>query len=348
MGTVSRAAAPLSLQECKVRASLLLKELGSPDASRAMRAAERLRALPAFASLSPAELRARRDSVQRKHALAVIAREQGFASWAELKAAREQEAASHVDFEALLSRVGGRFLNRWFSSHAEALASLRAEGGYLFPFRRQFFVCEAGLLTALGVDLADPDWARAGPDWVEPLDRAAQERLARRLAQLTGPPRAAERQTSPSPSTRKRKTSMSSHDSLPEVSPPPGGDKANRAELKRAYKEKPPPMGVFAVRNRANGKVLVGSSVNVPGALNRIRFELTTGMGRFPALLEDWKRHGADSFSFEVLDVLPPTEEPREDPKEELRVLEELWLERLKPYGDAGYNEPRPGPFSGG
>ncbi|MBZ4415325.1 GIY-YIG nuclease family protein [Myxococcus sp. RHSTA-1-4] len=337
MGTDSRAA-PLSLQECKVRASLLLKELCSADTSRATRAAERLRVLPAFADLSPGELLARRDSVQRKHALAVIAREQGFASWVELKDAREEEAASSVDFEALLSGVGGLFLNRWFTSYDEALASLRVEGGYLFPFRRQFFVCEASLLTTLGVDLADPDWARAGPNWVEPLDRAAHARLAVRLARLAEPLRAKKRNPSHSP----RKAVMSSVDSPPDVSPQPSRGKANRAELKRAYKEKPPPMGVFAVRNRANGKVLVGSSLNVPGALNRIRFELTTGMRRIPALLDDWNRYGADSFSFEVLDVLPPTEEPREDPKEELRVLEELWLERLKPYGDAGYNEPPP------
>jgi hypothetical protein len=120
-----------------------------------------------------------------------------------------------------------------------------------------------------------------------------------------------------------------------------------RAELKQAYKEKPPPMGVFVVRNRANGKVLVGSGLNLQGMLNRIRFELSTGIHRtYPALQEDWNRHGADSFSFEVLDVLPPTEEPRSDPKEELRVLESLWLERLRPYGEAGYNAPPspPGP----
>lgn len=114
-----------------------------------------------------------------------------------------------------------------------------------------------------------------------------------------------------------------------------------RAELKQAYKEKPPAMGVFVVRNRANGKVLVGSALNVQGMLNRLRFELSTGIHRTsPALQEDWNRHGADSFSFEVLDVLPPTEEPREDPKEELGVLESLWLERLRPYGEAGYNPP--------
>jgi hypothetical protein len=120
----------------------------------------------------------------------------------------------------------------------------------------------------------------------------------------------------------------------------PRGVPTPRAELKRAYKEKPPPMGVFAIRNRANGKVLVGSSLNLPGALNRARFELDMKMSRNRALQEDWQRHGPDSFSFEMLDVLSPTEEPRADPKEELKVLESLWLDRLRPYGEAGYNTP--------
>ncbi|MFP2926289.1 GIY-YIG nuclease family protein [Pyxidicoccus sp. 3LG] len=328
MGT----AAPLSLHECKVRASLLLKELGSPDTPRATRAAERLRALPVFARLTPGALLARRHEVQRKHALAVIAHEQGYASWVELKAAREVSPPSPVDFEALLSRVGGLFLNRWFATYEEALASLRAQGGYLFPFREQFFVCEASLLTTLGVDLTDPDWALAGPDWVTPLDVAAHARLEQRLARLAGS-HSVKRTPSPPPT---RKAAMPAD----EVSPKSGS--RTRAEVRREYKEKPPPMGVYAVRNRANGKVLVGSSLNVQGMLNRIRFELTTGMDRIPGLLEDWKRYGADNFSFEVLDVLTPSEEPGADPKEDLKVLEALWLDRLKPYGEAGYNGPLP------
>jgi len=98
-------------------------------------------------------------------------------------------------------------------------------------------------------------------------------------------------------------------------------------------------VGVFAIRNRANGKVLVGASLNVTSALNRARFELSQGGHRAcPVLQEGWNRHGAASFSFEVLDVLPPSEEPGADPREELRVLESLWLERLRPYSDAGYN----------
>jgi hypothetical protein len=118
------------------------------------------------------------------------------------------------------------------------------------------------------------------------------------------------------------------------------GGPTSRAELKRAYKEKPPPMGVFAIRNRANGKVLVGSALNAPGALNRARFELDMGMSRNHELQEDWRRYGADSFTFEVLDVLEPPKEPGVDLKEELRVLESLWLDRLRPYGEAGYNTP--------
>ncbi|WPB77312.1 GIY-YIG nuclease family protein [Archangium violaceum] len=118
-----------------------------------------------------------------------------------------------------------------------------------------------------------------------------------------------------------------------------GASRRSRSELKQSYKENPPPMGVFAVRNRANGKVLVGSSLNLPGILNRTRFELATGIHRTsPALQEDWARYGADSFSFEVLDVLPPPKEPGTDLKEELQVLLSLWLDRLRPYGDAGYN----------
>lgn len=130
---------------------------------------------------------------------------------------------------------------------------------------------------------------------------------------------------------------MSSSDS-----PDTRGSRSRRAELKRHYKENPPPMGVFAIRNRANGKLLVGISLNLTGALNSARFQLTQGVHRHPELQADWNRYGADSFSFEVLDVLPPTEVPREDPREELRVLEALWLERLKPYGEAGYNTPPP------
>lgn len=181
MGTVVHTAPPATLHESKVRASLLLKELLSPDASRALRAAQRLCVLPAFSGRSAAELLARRDSVQRKHALAVIALEQGYGSWVELKQALGEEEVPRFDPEAFFARPMSPFLNRWCSSYEEALGALQKDGGYLFPYRTQFFVCDAGFLRALGVDAADPDWERIGHNWVKPRDSAAHARLEQKL-----------------------------------------------------------------------------------------------------------------------------------------------------------------------
>ena len=42
----------------------------------------------------------------------------------------------------------------------------------------------------------------------------------------------------------------------------------------REYKETPRLMGVYQIKNRRNGKVLIGSSVNLPAILNRYKSEL--------------------------------------------------------------------------
>ena len=68
-------------------------------------------------------------------------------------------------------------LNRWFTSYEEARASLAAEGGYLLPYKTQFFVTEGEGIRELGLDPDDPDWARIGWDWVRPKDRGAWGRL---------------------------------------------------------------------------------------------------------------------------------------------------------------------------
>lgn len=76
-----------SARECRTRASLLLKALRSDDPVRVRAAAERFRILPHFAGLDAERLVALRESIRRKHALAVIAAELGFESWNALKAA---------------------------------------------------------------------------------------------------------------------------------------------------------------------------------------------------------------------------------------------------------------------
>jgi hypothetical protein len=49
----------------------------------------------------------------------------------------------------------------------------------------------------------------------------------------------------------------------------------DQRELRRRYKEAPPPMGVYVVRNLVNQRVFVGASANPEGAMNRMRFELS-------------------------------------------------------------------------
>lgn len=105
----------------------------------------------------------------------------------------------------------------------------------------------------------------------------------------------------------------------------------------RAYRESPRPMGVFRVRNTRNGRSLIGSSVDVPAMLNRQRFQLGAGGHPDRALQRDWGAFGPEAFEFETLDTLQPPDEPDYDPAVDLRMLEELWLEKLGRPGERGY-----------
>jgi hypothetical protein len=116
----------------------------------------------------------------------------------------------------------------------------------------------------------------------------------------------------------------------------------NRRELSRRYKETPRPMGVFAVRHVPSGRMLVGSSRDLPAMLNRQRFQLERGVHPNRALQQDWNTHGAESFAFETLDELRIPETPAYDPAADLATLEALWLEKLAPWGGRGYHGERP------
>lgn len=69
------------------------------------------------------------------------------------------------------------FLNRWFANYEEARRALQDEGGYLLPYRRQFFVCQREAIRTMGLDPFDPDWEKIGFDAARPADREAYARL---------------------------------------------------------------------------------------------------------------------------------------------------------------------------
>lgn len=109
--------------------------------------------------------------------------------------------------------------------------------------------------------------------------------------------------------------------------------------LKKAYKESPRPMGVFVVRNRTSGKVFLGTSQDLPGALNRHRFQLKMGSHQNRALQADWNSLGEEAFEIELLDELKPREGAPVDPERELSVLLALWVEKLQPWAERGYHD---------
>lgn len=112
----------------------------------------------------------------------------------------------------------------------------------------------------------------------------------------------------------------------------------SRKELNREYLERPKPAGVFQVKNTGNGKVLLGSSLNLDGALNGHRFMLRTGSHRNKLLQEDWNQFGEENFIFEVLETVQVKDDPNFNLSDELTLLEMIWLEKLQPVGEKGYN----------
>jgi len=114
----------------------------------------------------------------------------------------------------------------------------------------------------------------------------------------------------------------------------------DKKEKIKEFKSTHRPMGVYQIRNKVNGKVFIGSSKNLPAILNRMQTELKFGNCRNQVLQQEWKQFGAEAFAFEELELLEPLDDPAYDPAADLRYLEELWSEKLKPYGDKGYNTP--------
>ncbi len=111
-----------------------------------------------------------------------------------------------------------------------------------------------------------------------------------------------------------------------------------RRELIREYKKTARPMGIVQVRNLRDDRVYLTASANIPGTINSIRFQLK--MGTFlpsPGLAKDWKELGEENFAIEVLDELKPIDDPARDHGDDLKALEEMWLEKLKPFGERGY-----------
>ena len=108
---------------------------------------------------------------------------------------------------------------------------------------------------------------------------------------------------------------------------------SSRRELARRARDAFPPMGVFVVRNLASGRARVKSSRNVPGAINRLRFELGLGTHLDKTLQAEWNAVGSEGFSMDVIELVRQREDAAFDYAGELRLLEHLYRLELEQGG---------------
>lgn len=114
-------------------------------------------------------------------------------------------------------------------------------------------------------------------------------------------------------------------------------DRTDRKSKIREYKQTPRPAGIYRIRNTVTGRSLIGAAVDLPGRLNRYRFQLKAGSHAVAELQADWNELGEAAFEFSELDVLEPRDEPTYDPTEDLAALEEMWTEKLAASGESFY-----------
>jgi group I intron endonuclease len=116
------------------------------------------------------------------------------------------------------------------------------------------------------------------------------------------------------------------------------GKYMNKKEMTTKYKQTTLPMGIYQIKNLKNGKIFIGSAKDLRGRINSNKFQLKNGMHINKEMQKDFNEIGEEDFSFDILDYLKPKEDLNYDYTDELRILEEMWLDKLQPYDEKGYN----------
>lgn len=89
--------------------------------------------------------------------------------------------------------------------------------------------------------------------------------------------------------------------------------------------------GIYCIKNIANGKIYIGSAVNLRKRWNEHRRTLRLGSHHSPTMQRAWNKYGEHSFQFSIL-------EPIDDPIN-LISREQAWLDAMRSFDQAiGYN----------
>ena len=148
------------LQELKVKASLLKKQLRSDEDAARTKAAKRFLQLPFHQYSAVEHVLADVDFYQLKHAYWVLALEHGYDNWKQFKDTIIRE-------DCMYYGNCGAYLNVWFANYDEAKHYHQEQGGYLLPYRKDYYVCTKEVVLYLGLDEHDAEWEKLGNNWVD-------------------------------------------------------------------------------------------------------------------------------------------------------------------------------------
>ena len=113
----------------------------------------------------------------------------------------------------------------------------------------------------------------------------------------------------------------------------------DKKKLKEQFKTMIPEKGVFIFKNKVNGKVFLGSSLNLKNKDISIKLMLKNGNHFNSDLQNDWNMFGEESFEYEILEKLELKDNPDYDYKDDLSILEMIYLDKFKPNQDNCYNK---------
>lgn len=87
--------------------------------------------------------------------------------------------------------------------------------------------------------------------------------------------------------------------------------------------------GIYAIRNNTNGKIYVGSAVDLKRRFKEHKTMLNAGKHHSEKLQRAWNKYGADAFDFDVIEQI--------EDKTWLILLEQFWITELRSV-ERGYN----------
>lgn len=70
------------------------------------------------------------------------------------------------------------------------------------------------------------------------------------------------------------------------------------------YKQMKFKIGVFQIRNLVNGKIFIGSALNLDAKWNSQKMQLQSGTHTNDELLQYWKEFGAENLNYEIIEEI--------------------------------------------